>query len=152
MRQIQPSRQGRDPSGARLRRQHQPHVESNLTRWSANLVPPDQFAMQNLGNFGESVADDFDLIASTATAEGSGGVELNDRFDASRAVKRSLNGSPFAMAAPMEAAPTPTDGAAPLVQPTVRSEFADTALWVASLDTNADGLVVNARIAIRPTK
>ena len=30
--------------------------------------------------------------------------------------------------------------AAATVEPTVRSEFADTALWVASLDTNADGL------------
>ena len=34
----------------------------------------------------------------------------------------------------------PGEGAAELVQPTVRSEFADTALWVASLETDKEGL------------
>ena len=38
---------------------------------------------------------------------------------------------------PTEAAAT---AGAPLAQPTIRSEFADTALWAAALETNKDGI------------
>src|SRR5947207_13498292 len=44
-----------------------------------------------------------------------------------------------ALGAKSPAAPGQQPGA-PLAQPTIRSEFADTALWVASLETNKNGI------------
>jgi uncharacterized protein YfaS (alpha-2-macroglobulin family) len=131
------------------RRHHRPYLETNLERWFANLVPPGQKMMESLGVFGETVADDeLSLVASqTQAANGFGG---RNRVLAgvpmmSRGIAKSeLNAAVAETAAqPADAAaPAPGAGAADpanLVAPTVRSEFADTALWVASLETKKDG-------------
>ena len=46
------------------RRQHRPYVETNLDRWFANLVPPGQKGMENLGVFGDQVADRMRRLAN----------------------------------------------------------------------------------------
>jgi tetratricopeptide (TPR) repeat protein len=136
------------------RRHHQPHQETSLDRWSMNLTPPGDTAMQSLGAFGESVADELSLVASQTVSVGGGGA----------GIRRFGLGTPVPAAAMAEAAPanrqwmmrgeamTKSDDrsvdlfvdsvepAQPNVEPTLRSEFADTALWVAALETNADGL------------
>ncbi len=48
------------------RRQHQPYLETNLDRWFANLVPPGQKAMESLGVFGDTVADDSETLGQAA--------------------------------------------------------------------------------------
>lgn len=131
------------------RRQHQPHLESSLDRPSYNLTPPGDTPMQPLGIFGESVADESDATLRFR-GENAPGMGRGGRM--SMALSRSM-AVPAAAAAPMEQSFAAADrsvdsfvdksdeAAGPaLVQPTLRSEFADTALWVAALDTNADGL------------
>jgi hypothetical protein len=131
-------------------RQHHPHRESSLDRWSANLTLPDQTAMQNIGVFGDTAADKLDLVMSQTqgvvvgiSGPGAGG-EMSLGLRMSR-------GMALPAAAPMTAVAKgdsvdlfadgqEPSGASPAIEPTIRSEFADTALWVASLDTDAAGL------------
>ncbi|MEX2092674.1 MAG: MG2 domain-containing protein, partial [Pirellulales bacterium] len=133
------------------RRQHQPHQESSLDRWSVNLTPPDATPMQNIGAFGDSVADEefgrgqrFALGAMAG--EGAGGVvQRYTRSMAAPAAAPMMAGAKNEGALDDRSVDLFVDGeakpsAAANVEPTLRSEFADTALWVASLDTNADGL------------
>jgi uncharacterized protein YfaS (alpha-2-macroglobulin family) len=129
------------------RREHRPYLETNLERWFSNLVPPGQKMMEGLGVFGDTVADDeLGLIVSqTQTASGVG---RRERMALGAAVATRAAGKNEARALMADsaqfaeaAAPAPGAGATPanLVEPTVRSEFADTALWVASLETKKDG-------------
>ncbi len=115
------------------RRQHRPYLETNLQRWFGNLVPPSQKGMQSLGIFGDSVADEeFHLVASTSVEPGGG---ERGRMMLGVAVKSA------AEMAPLAAAPAPADaaGGQQLAEPTIRSEFADTAFWAAALETDKDG-------------
>lgn len=136
-------------------RHHRPHLETNLERWFANLVPPGQLSMESLGTFGDSVADESAALGEQDAVRrgfrfGGGGVAGR----AALSLGVEVAGEPMPAAAPAEGkamlgalaaadrlADT-ADGqpAAPLVPPTVRSEFADTALWIAALETNKDGL------------
>ena len=131
------------------RRQHRPYLESNLERWFANLVPPNEKPMESLGVFGDTVADEeLSLVQSTAVRNdmparfrsyfGRGGEAMTPTampnssammLDASDSV--GLASTPASAEGPQ---------AETLVQPTVRSEFADTALWVAALESDKDGL------------
>ncbi len=140
-------------------RHHRPMTESNLERYFSNLVRPNEEAMASLGVFGDLVAD------SSGTAEEgqslshfNGGGMGGGGFAAGRS-RMSLGVEMSAMA-PMSA-PVPAraavgeladsaamssnksaSGASPpqMAQPTLRSEFADTALWLATLETNKDGV------------
>jgi uncharacterized protein YfaS (alpha-2-macroglobulin family) len=133
-------------------RQHHPHQESSLDRWSTNLTLPGQTAMQNIGAFGDTVADDALRNRSDAEFSGPGGIG-----GASFGFRENSFGRPMALgmaapsAAPMMAVAKESSvdlfvdeseqaAASGTVVPTIRSEFADTALWVASLDTDAAGL------------
>jgi uncharacterized protein YfaS (alpha-2-macroglobulin family) len=133
------------------RRQHRPYLETNLERWFANLVPPGQAAMESIGVFGDSVADEEtargqSLLKSFSGGRGGAagraalslGVEMSAPVPASAAADSALVTEGFAYAD--RRAQAPTSGASPMMQPTVRSEFADTALWVASIETNKEGL------------
>ncbi|MGE0608945.1 MAG: alpha-2-macroglobulin [Pirellulales bacterium] len=142
------------------RRQHNVQTESNLSQYFYNLVKPPQLGMSDLGVFGGSVVDE----------AGEGGVELEmaangmggfggGRGGNAKLRKSSMAGAPGADAAlPMaamemlqaDAAGDSNDRAialgdaggpgAPQVQPTVRTNFADTALWAGSLKTDGDGV------------
>ncbi len=121
------------------RRNHNPQNETNLTRGEWPVVKPNQPEMGNIGAFGESVADQTDARLLAANLSGGG----------ARARREGLNfdfnvaDAAMPMAAAPPAAEMAAEGgaaAASLVEPTVRQEFADTALWVGSLETDADGL------------
>ncbi len=129
-------------------RHHQPYIENNLDRWFANLVPPGQLGMDNLGIFGGTVAEeraDGKAIALAGQAGGGGRAMFRNQMSLGVAFDGA---APMTAAAPAEAdfagaparTPAPGQGAAALVQPTVRSEFADTAFWIAALETNKEGL------------
>jgi alpha-2-macroglobulin len=129
------------------RRSHQPHIETNLDRWCTNLVPPGQKNMENLGVFGGQVADEPPGSGEFELARGGRSMPMRAFGAAPRAAmveaKSAVGGLSLDAAAPVKA-PPPTGQAesTPLAQPTIRKEFADTALWVASLETNKDGIAV----------
>jgi uncharacterized protein YfaS (alpha-2-macroglobulin family) len=131
------------------RRSHNPQSETNLGRVESPVVKPNEKEMQNLGVFGESVADQADALfegKAMATSAGVGGA-ANGRLSLGVPVRAFAAEGPVPAAAPAaemafdDASGAPgSGGPAETVQPTVRENFADTALWVGSLETNAEGL------------
>jgi alpha-2-macroglobulin len=140
------------------RRHHNENTETSLNRYSANIVPKNKPGMNNIGVFGATVADDLegmrenktDSFAVGAMGGMGGGMAYGAR--ASRSFAMKSKGAPVPSAAPMAmaemamdaaeepmGAPAGGEGAAAAVQPTVRSQFADTALWVGALSTKKDG-------------
>ncbi len=121
------------------RRHHNSQGETNFQGYSQVLIKPDQPTMQNLGIFGESVVDEMDSkrYGETRVKEQSRtplmlGAPINSAAMADGGGQRGIRED---MAAKSEAAETPE-----LVEPTVRQQFADTAFWKATLDTNAEGI------------
>ncbi len=125
----------------KFRRSHHPSTESNLARYFSNLLRSGEVGMNNLGAFGDLIFDNEGRAKDGEPAE---------RFNKSRALGgRVMEAMP--MAAPMaeSAAPAFADDAGAgagggatgqMVQPTVRKNFADTALWVGSVIADANGL------------
>jgi uncharacterized protein YfaS (alpha-2-macroglobulin family) len=149
------------------RRHHHPQTESSLERPTGPTVPPNARPMADIGVFGASSADDLETMEQAkgefrrGTAGGmgvvgyGGGMARAFKSAPGMANAMAMDGAPMAAAAapgaPMalrETAAEP-EGAlgdkagavpgAPLVQPTVRKQFADTALWVGALATGKDG-------------
>ncbi len=132
------------------RRRHAPSGSSSADRWSGPVSPPETPTMENLGLFGDSVADE-------EQSKGAGGNAFSTRNRGARAMK-AFSGSKDKMlmaAAPMSAievaesdAVAPTSGgespnaAAGEAPVAVRKEFADTAFWSATLTTDANGEAV----------
>jgi len=136
------------------RRHHHPQTEHSLNLYSYNLTPKGQTALQYLGAFGQSVADEFSgMEAQNQMAEGAGfaGGMVQSRMRGAAMAKNAMaDAMPAMSAAPMaaeELAAVGQDKARKqngqqqpdLVEPTVRSKFADTALWVGSVETNEKG-------------
>lgn len=112
------------------RRSHSPSHQSNLNHHSANLGIPHERQMEDLGVFG---GQDFDVRTrgrlsetksipfGSAGAPRSGAIEMSDgAFD-------------------QEDGDEDGGGHEELVQPDLRSDFVDTALWVGSIRTDAAG-------------
>ncbi len=134
------------------RRHHHPRTESSLSRWFRNLIKPKTTGMNDLGVFGGTVADEVDEMAEGLDRQNAG--QLQERRFGGRGML--YKGRAMAMTAE---APPPMAGGAPvmeearmldkggeeagggaaMVQPTVRTKFADTALWVGALTTAKDG-------------
>lgn len=144
------------------RRHHHPSQESTLAKSSYNLLKLNEVGMGDLGVFGNQGVDEFNQMqmqgrsglnkARFAKSEmagfggggGGGGAPMalaaNMAMDGvserrSTADRKSIesdkaDGGPGAVDAP----PGPD-----MVQPTIRKNFADTALWVASIEAGPDG-------------
>lgn len=147
------------------RRSHHPQTESSLQRFFSNLVPPNGLAMNDLGVFGGSVADELSDGLSQLDAQATRYQSRNNlrgmMFGGMGAGGFGGGGGLAPMSAAAESAPMPTaapagaaanfaadkavaggeggGGGATLVQPTIRSNFADTAFWAGALTTKADG-------------
>jgi len=123
------------------KRSHHPQTLHSLTHHSYNMHPRGETTHQPLGAFGNMVAD-LDGLSDVSGNRG------NDRLE-KQSMRRS-GAMPMPAAAPLaleaEAAFGDAGGvggsaqAEPaMVEPTVRSNFADTALWRGHVETNAKG-------------
>ncbi|HEY4761793.1 MAG TPA: MG2 domain-containing protein [Thermoguttaceae bacterium] len=147
------------------RRSHYPQTESSLEKWFGNVVPPKARGMNNLGIFGGTVAEEMDELLRDKVQTGAGIRSIGgmDARGAERSRMMMQGRAGFAADAAMPAsAPMAMGdmkvagemafkakgeaedksgggGGAPLVQPTVRTKFADTALWIGALTTEKDG-------------
>ena len=143
------------------RRSHNPRGNNNLTRWGHNLTLPNKPAMQDLGVFGGSVAEEEQaeggmpnagafadgLARGAGMGGGMGGpVAANRRMFAAKSAAPAPMAEPQMLGAPAmemamdKAEAAPGGGEAPeMVQPAVRKNFADTALWVGALTTDDNG-------------
>jgi uncharacterized protein YfaS (alpha-2-macroglobulin family) len=123
------------------RRSHYTQSETNLMKVFANLVQPGKEGMQNIGAFGGMTVDMSGVID---------GVAKNGRARGMKMARNSLAapaGAAMAMADEASGAgfeqregASGGDGAAPPPEVTVRTEFADSAFWVATLNTDKDGI------------
>jgi uncharacterized protein YfaS (alpha-2-macroglobulin family) len=125
------------------RRTHYSQGETNLMRMFANLVPSSQQGMDDLGIFGGDTNGDDGIVARSGLDRFGGG-----GGGRTRALAKSSLIAPEAAAAPMAGAVLAADmsdkdaGAqqgTPLVEPTIRTNFADTALWAGALQTDENG-------------
>lgn len=130
------------------RRHHRPATHSSL-KWGFNVVKPGDIHMRNLGIFGHTVVEemlgaqqsgqrvarrgqistaskyagrDLPMAEAASEAPGFGGFGDGDKFDADE-----------------ESDDSGSAGNEDVVQPTVRTNFADTAFWAASITTDEDG-------------
>lgn len=137
------------------RRHHQPQTESSLDRHTYQLLKQNEQGMNDLGVFGGAVVEEMEMLQA-----GMGGA--NRRFNMLGRTESATRAGGFGGGAPMAAAKAmsePMDALASdkaadrksdegslnaglpnAVQPTVRSNFADTAFWAASVTTNKEGL------------
>ncbi|MGQ9913643.1 MAG: MG2 domain-containing protein [Thermogutta sp.] len=132
------------------RRRHHPQTEHSLDRQSWNIVPSHQPSMSDLGVFGADVVEEVELRQDMVATNGKA---MTRRFAGGMggAIQARAALAPMAAAmadGAMEKAAAESDRdalglaeapAGEAVEPTVRSEFADTALWVGTLNTAADG-------------
>ncbi|MAG92471.1 MAG: alpha-2-macroglobulin, partial [Planctomycetaceae bacterium] len=120
------------------RRNHNPQSNSSLNRYFSNLLERGETGMSNIGTFGHitGVPEDKSEGKGAGGAFG-GGVS-------SRAKKMAAPGRAMPAMAAMEIADAAPEGQAGtadnLVTPTIRTKFADTAFWDASITTDEDGL------------
>lgn len=136
------------------RRHHQPSQYTSLDRFTQQIQVPGQQPMQFIGAFGHSVAEEFDEFKKLQKGNRSKD-DRGFRQDAFRAgafgpgrasAMLSLDASASMASEGLDAEGMEGDSggkeeaAAPhLIEPTVRSNFADTALWVGTLDTDDEG-------------
>jgi len=143
------------------RRNHFPQTESSLDRQSAPLYRSGEVTMSEFGDF--AVARDEGTAVYGMLGGGRARYFRGNVFNSRRILDQADAAAPMAMAVPgsiggatrgyygrlaladkdglEEAAKAGESGqsSAPVVEPTIRKNFADTALWVGRLDTNSDG-------------
>ena len=114
-------------------RRHTARTDHTLSRTTTAEYRRGEKQMEDLGAFGDTVAEDFRAVAKGGTDSGAGGLAARG-----------------AMAAPAEASLFFAVGgqAAAVAEPTVvvRKNFADTAYWNAAVTTDADG---HARVSFK---
>lgn len=136
------------------RRSHHPSTEHSLARYGYNLNKSGEVGMQDLGAFGAMVAENEfesffgrDKESKSMASRGRGFHSASPRRMMLGDEMSALGGIPAPAAAPAEATGLAADGAVPgggaggeLVQPTVRTQFADTAFWKGDITTDAKGI------------
>ncbi|MBI1348400.1 alpha-2-macroglobulin [bacterium] len=133
------------------RRSHSGRRETNLDWSSYNLLKPDEVGMAQLGVFGQ-----INVIDGVKRNYRITGESLRDRAIYKRGTMAGLGEMPMM---PMSAAPAgavaesammmggamakdasgPAESGGEMIQPTIRTQFADTAYWNAAVTTDADG-------------
>jgi uncharacterized protein YfaS (alpha-2-macroglobulin family) len=141
------------------RRHHQPQTESSLAKYLPNLMKSHEIGMSFLGVFGDSVVEELAKTKKAGEQErqssaqgkamdgapmapgafgGRGGAN-RDGLLGENGARRGLAGDAKGADKPTAAGPGEPGGPAPA--PTaVRKNFADTAFWIAALETNKDGI------------
>lgn len=135
------------------KRHHHPQTEDNLNRYTNNITPPGQVAMQVLGQFGHVVFGEDAIMEGAAWGGRGGGLNKRNRLstvtrgepvpamamETDTAVALAPAGEMVDAFADLEEAGADA-GPAGEVMPTIRKEFADTAYWAASVETDSGGL------------
>jgi uncharacterized protein YfaS (alpha-2-macroglobulin family) len=134
------------------RRSHHPQKESSLARRSDNLLEKGEIPMRNIGVFGHLIDTDAeDDLAKDEAGKAKGAAEFkavarSDMQPAPAEAEVAEEGlasqEPLALrklAKKEKAGKLPTPGAQDLVQPTVRTRFADTAFWAGTVNTDESG-------------
>ena len=127
------------------RRHHNPQTQSSLARWFSNLLKEGETPMRSIGVFGE-------LLTETES-DGEAGGRDESAGEAAGGLRKTMAQAPSAAApaklsaakeeASMDMAGPESKQAEPepdLVQPAVRTQFADTAFWAARVSTDAGGI------------
>jgi alpha-2-macroglobulin len=137
------------------RRHHQPQMESSLMHWSGNIMKTGEIGMSFIGIFGQSAVEEGNFKGRSGAGRGEGKGENRALRDGAERDEMLAAGAPAkAMGGRQmqeQAAYRKKDAAgddkvggepptAPGVEPAVRKNFADTALWAAALKTNQDGI------------
>ncbi len=133
------------------RRSHQPQGETNLERHSPVLADHEKPTMQNLGIFGgdvagSEVADEEGVLKKHVEATNSGlgsGIRRGDKSMAapmSMAMAHQRGEEEVSLEQSVDSQNDSNLLESDFVEPMVRENFADTALWVGSLETNAEGI------------
>lgn len=125
------------------RRSHRPQHQSSLNKHSNNVVPDKTFPMATIGAFGDQVAANGMMAKGRAMRSfsgggrggGLGGMEMADAAMPMAAMAAEGAAMPGAKMEGVEAQMVAADN-----QPIVRSNFADTALWVGTLETDSNGM------------
>jgi uncharacterized protein YfaS (alpha-2-macroglobulin family) len=136
------------------KRSHNPQTESSLDRWFYNLVRPNETAMQELGAFGGIAMGGMvgeETLMARMSGLGGGAARPGEVAMFAAPAPTAMAGmmakskvmdrqsSRLDLARDMEREVSKQPVSAPALQPVVRTNFADTAYWAASLATAADG-------------
>ncbi|MFP4106526.1 MAG: MG2 domain-containing protein [Phycisphaerae bacterium] len=129
------------------RRRHYPNTQSSLSKSSSNLLKKRQTGMQWIGAFGATLADD--ITAGANPVDGDVGLiqSQKGRFRTSaggfvKELEEVQPDSPMPSAEPggaKQKGQQNADNGKQMQEATVRTRFADTALWKAELQTGKDG-------------
>ncbi|MBI83410.1 MAG: alpha-2-macroglobulin [Planctomycetaceae bacterium] len=126
------------------RRRHQSQSATNLARRFSNIPLFGEPVMRPVGAFGHTVADEMAQGGGRGMAFANGAELKRARSSGVAApalmAAEAASDSELAMADASQAAPLEGGTAAPLIQPTLRSNFADTALWIGSVETDESGV------------
>lgn len=132
-------------------RHHNPATEHSLNRGSGIWLKNGEQSMGFIGVFGYSIADEDESLAVNEAAEYSDRIEERQVMRSSTSAL-AMDGAAAPPAPGMAksasyaygmAADKPGEGGgggAPTVEPTVRTNFADTAFWAATVQTDANGI------------
>jgi uncharacterized protein YfaS (alpha-2-macroglobulin family) len=124
------------------RRHHRLNQQSSLERWFYNLLKENEIPMKNIGVFGHLMTPDTpgkEQVAGEVKAKSQAVAEAG----AARAPAPAMaDESSPAFQLKKDTADRESPAAKPedLVQPAVRTQFADTAFWSASITTDARGM------------
>ncbi|MEX2171258.1 MAG: MG2 domain-containing protein [Pirellulales bacterium] len=124
------------------KRTHHPQNVTNLGRVEGNLVPPGEPAMQYIGVFGQDLllVTSQSQVVDGAPGSGAGGRMRGMALGVEMATPANAPADAMAMAKADGVEYAAEGGQPEMAAATVRTEFADTALWNGSLETNSDGL------------
>ena len=135
------------------RRRHNSQTSDSIMRHFGNMLKKGQLGMNNVGVFGNITPDPTDENGVSVGAAFGGGGGMRGRasgmmYKSKGMAMDSLSASaPASVSFAMEAGAEEkrekennSGGAGDVVEATVRKEFADTALWVASIKTDENGI------------
>jgi uncharacterized protein YfaS (alpha-2-macroglobulin family) len=136
------------------RRSHHPSTESSLSHWFGQLLRRNETGMSYLGRFGESAVLELGnkheqemLQLQDGMGGGRGGAVPKSQAAAGAAAEPNGNADAYRrqeggeqQLRERDGKPGENVGAPPLVEPTIRRNFADTAFWSAHVTTDKNGL------------
>ncbi|MCA9178230.1 MAG: alpha-2-macroglobulin [Planctomycetales bacterium] len=123
------------------RRHHNPSHQTNLAMTSHSMTRPGEMGMSDIGVFGGEIVETRAMRRMDQGRGGMGGFGGGAAMEMADGL--AMNAAPMMQSAKAAAGPAGPGGEMPVAaaaEPVVRSNFADTALWVGVLETDSNGL------------